>query len=386
MNMTLSFTTPLRGALAGFTLVLMTSGAGLAASSEDLVQRWIDGLNAAGEVEMTVGDIDSGLFSSAVTLSDVTVKNIEGGATTNAEEVVLDGVEETEDGRTVAESIAVTNFAAKDDGTDVTIESITVTNAELRVPAEDDEDDSPFGRPSGFAFTGLTVVDDGKPAVPVASGQFELSDLVDDKPTRMKLKVDGIAVPSAIIEDEAQRAMIEAMGYTTLNLSIDGEFHYSGEGVGEGVIDRLVLSLADGAELSISGSVGGLPRAALEDPGASAELLMQTATLNGLSIKLTDNSLINRIIEQQAKDTGVSADDLKTQLKVMVPAMMTPLEAPEFQAQVSTAVSAFLDDPQNFTIAAAPAAPTLIAQIVGIVAEAPGQIPAMLGLTVTANE
>ncbi|MCC2111541.1 MAG: hypothetical protein KDJ16_05865 [Hyphomicrobiales bacterium] len=374
------------GALAGLTLVVWTTGVGLAASSEELVQRWIDGLNAAGKVEMTVGDIGSGLLSSAVTLSDVTVNNTETGATTHADEVVLDGVEESGDGNTVAESIVVTNFTAKDEETDVTIETITVTNAELRVPAEGDEDDAPFGKPAGFAFTGMTVVDDGKPPVPVESGQFELSDLVDGKPNRVKVKINGIAVPTEIIDEEPERAMIEAMGYTTLNLSIDGEFHYSGEGVGEGVIDRFVLTLADGAELSIAGSVGGIPRTALENPEASAELLMQTATLNRVSISIANDSLVDRVIEQQAKAAGMGVDDFKTQMKALVPAMLAALEAPEFQAEASAAISAFLDDPKNLTVAAVPAAPVLIAQIIGIGMQAPGQIPAMLGVTVSANE
>ena len=376
---------PLGAAIAGLAIAMMAGGTGFAASSQELITAWIDALNESGKVEIKVGSIDSALLSGAVTLSDVTSVSTEKGGVTHSDTIVFEGVEEGDDGKPVVERITVSNLTATKDDTVVSVENFAVSDVVLKLP--ESEDEAPFGRPGGFSFTNLSISKGkDKPEIPIASGQMKFTDFVDDTPTRVAIGIDGLSMPTALIEDEKGRRQIESLGYTSLDISLDSEFHYSAEGSGEAVIDRFRLAMVDAGELSISGRIGGIPPTVLENPEKSGEQLLSTATINAATIRLDNDSLVERLLEQQAKAAGMSVEDFRKQVSAMLPAMLAALQAPEFEKEVAGAVSAFLADPQSLSIIAAPQAPVLIAQVVGLAMSAPNQIPAVLGLKVTAND
>jgi hypothetical protein len=114
--------------------------------------------------------------------------------------------------------------------------------------------------------------------------------------------------------------------------------------------------------------------------------LLQQLTFNGASIRFDDDSLTNKVLEYVGKQQGMSAKDIANQAKAIVPFGMAQLNNPELTAQVTAAVSKFLDDPKSLEIAAEPASPVPFALLMANGMSNPLELPKTLGLTVTANE
>ena len=97
-------------------------------------------------------------------------------------------------------------------------------------------------------------------------------------------------------------------------------------------------------------------------------------------------SLTGKVLEFIGKQQGMSASDIANQAKAIVPFLTGQLNHPELATQVSTAVNAYLDDPQNLEIAAEPAAPVPFAAIAAAGMGNPLELTKTLGVTVKANQ
>ena len=108
-------------------------------------------------------------------------------------------------------------------------------------------------------------------------------------------------------------------------------------------------------------------------------------TFNSASIRFADNSLTNKVLEFVAKKQNMQAKDIANQAKAIVPFGMAQINNPELTAQVTKAVSDYLDNPQNLVIAAKPASPVPFALIAAGAMASPADLTKTLGVTVTAN-
>ena len=99
--------------------------------------------------------------------------------------------------------------------------------------------------------------------------------------------------------------------------------------------------------------------------------------LGGLE-ELTDNEV------RQQFDVNVFG--AVAMMKAVLPFMLMKLNNPDLSAEVTKAVSTFLDDPKNLAIVAAPPNPVPLAMIAAGAMGAPQQLPETLGLKIIANQ
>jgi hypothetical protein len=144
-------------------------------------------------------------------------------------------------------------------------------------------------------------------------------------------------------------------------------------------------------KLSMALKVGGLTADVVNKLEAAKEnteeslALLQGLSVTTLSIGFDNNSVVERVLDQQAKAAGTDRAGFVTQLKAGLPMMLAILQNPEFQTSVSTALSSFLDKPGSLKIEAKPAQPVPVAQIMGTAMLAPQTLPQVLGVKVMAN-
>ena len=144
------------------------------------------------------------------------------------------------------------------------------------------------------------------------------------------------------------------------------------------------LSLQDGGALSITGVLGKVPApSTLNDPDAQAKAAEME--LHNVEIHFEDSSLTGRILDLLAEQQGITREEYATQISGAMPFLLAALNNPEFQNEVSTAVGAFLQDPQSLTITIAPESPVTGAEIAGLAGTAPESIPDRLNASITAN-
>ena len=115
--------------------------------------------------------------------------------------------------------------------------------------------------------------------------------------------------------------------------------------------------------------------------GASQQL-----TFNSASIRFDDDSLTNKVLDYVGKQQGMSGKDIANQAKAIVPFGMAQLNNPELTAQVTAAVSAYLDDPKSLEISAEPEQPVPFALIMAGAMSNPADLTKTLAVSVTANE
>jgi hypothetical protein len=114
--------------------------------------------------------------------------------------------------------------------------------------------------------------------------------------------------------------------------------------------------------------------------------LLQQLTFNSASIRFDDDSLTNKVLDYVGKQQGMSGKDIANQAKAIVPFGMAQLNNPELTAQVTAAVSAYLDSPKSIEISAEPASPVPFALIMAGAMANPADLTKTLGVTVNANE
>jgi hypothetical protein len=78
--------------------------------------------------------------------------------------------------------------------------------------------------------------------------------------------------------------------------------------------------------------------------------------------------------------------DIANQAKAILPFALAQLNNPEFATQVTMAVSAYLDNPQNIEVNANPGTPLPVALLIAGGMSAPENLPNQLGVKVLANQ
>ena len=114
--------------------------------------------------------------------------------------------------------------------------------------------------------------------------------------------------------------------------------------------------------------------------------LISQLYLNSADITFIDDSLTDKVLDYYAKQNGQTRDQLSANLVGMLPAVLSYVQNPEFQKEVTDAVTAYLADPQSLSITIAPQSPVPATQLVGAAMGAPQTLPSVLSLNVTAND
>lgn len=338
---------------------------------------------------------------SRMVLSGVMAAGGKGEAPAPLGDVTLTGIEE-KDGAYLIEAALLPDIRVTEEGTTVAATGIRLSG--LKLPPEGESD--PFWGvvpAEGGSIDSVSVARDGKEIVAFHGLGFVAGRGKDDGPLSFTGTVDRMSADLTTMEDPSSREVLKALGYERVEGRIDMAGSWSPTS-GKASIDRYDIKMTDIGTLGITYAFGGYTEQvyrSLRDLGTriaeaseeertqlSMEMLglVQKLLVDGASIRFTDDSLTNRILDYMAAQQGTDRAEFAGQLKGMLPFMLGSLGNPEVAAMVSDAVAAFLDDPKSFEIAVAPPAPLEIGAIASAAMLAPQQLPQQLGLKVEANK
>ncbi|GHB17617.1 hypothetical protein GCM10007094_01430 [Pseudovibrio japonicus] len=113
--------------------------------------------------------------------------------------------------------------------------------------------------------------------------------------------------------------------------------------------------------------------------------LLQNVAISTFNLSIIDEGGLDDLLDRQAQQHGQSRGAYVAQLTARIDEQIARIPDQSKQLEFSQAVIAFLQDPQNLTLSAAPASPIGIAQIIGVAAFSPVSIISLLGIGLEAN-
>ena len=211
---------------------------------------------------------------------------------------------------------------------------------------------------------------------------IEMANHIGPIPTSFAVSIEDADIPVSEL-DADERAQLEALGYDRLigSLGLSGIWDEQSDTVdleSEG-------SFEDGASFSLAARIGGITRQLFENPEAAAPMAMFSATLQGASVSIEDNSLRDRIIGMVAEQQGAEPEMVRQMVLGAVPFALAQLGRPEFTASVSAALKTFLEGEGNLSAEAAPDEPV---SLMGLAADAqtdPGAVVDKLNVAIEAE-
>lgn len=341
---------------------------------------------------------DEQIEGARATLTDVSVTTAEGEVPLGT--FHLEGVSQDDEGYRIGEARLDRYFASNELGS-MTAEGVVLTGVLL----PDAERLDHYG---GFMFYETARLDHFALSSE-GSDLFTLSDLE----TRVSAPVDGnpmdfdatgrFFADLSFIDDPEQTAIIDALGYRQLNGSLTMAGSWQPES-GRMTISPYNIKVDNAGTLGLAFDIGGYTREFIaslrelqkrtaaaqgEDSSAQAMAMMglvQQLSFHGAEISFTDDSLTGKALEVAGARQGVSAGDTANMIKGTLPFVLAQLGSAELSNEITQAVSAFLDDPQNLRITAAPAQPVPFAMVMAAGMVSPLELVRTLGVSVTANQ
>jgi len=184
--------------------------------------------------------------------------------------------------------------------------------------------------------------------------------------------------------NETGRKQFAEMGYDSLTMDIDMAVNWN---LASGLLDisKYRIAARDMAVIDFGLKIGGYDERFAQEMQSISNRMRQSkdpemqqalgfqlmGMMSGLEVveidlSFDDQSLTNRVLEVQARQSGQSAEDMAAALPFMAGAMLAEFEVPEFAASVAAALSTFLGTSGTLTLSAKPENPVSLAELMGI--------------------
>jgi hypothetical protein len=210
-------------------------------------------------------------------------------------------------------------------------------------------------------------------------------------------KFANVAIPEATIAAIDSAGVLKQLGYAglTFDFTADGKMDIAG-----GTMDFSMNQAFVGRDmgtLRVSFGAGAIPLAAYaqlqsaptagQGPDLAALMpQLQAITVSGAAVRFEDASITRKLLPMLAAMQGQDEATMVASAAPMVQMMLTQLGSPDFAAQASGAVAAFLKEPKSLTVAVKPATPIKVQDLMALNPAAPAEAIARLGVSVTAND
>jgi hypothetical protein len=341
------------------------------------------------------------LDGDTLTLEGVTI-NPDGQTRIDVGTITLEGIEE-DDGDYTVETVTLPSFTDSREGITMEFSGMTITGLEL----PDVDPASPEASVMAYESATIDRVSFGAAGAEVftlTGFAVEMDPREEGDPVAFSGSAQNIRADLSTVLDGQSLAVMDEMGYTQFEGSMEMAGSWSPTD-GRTALDTFDITIADAGTIGLAFEVSGYTPAfmkALQDmqrqsaaqPGGQMDAaqsmamlgLMQQLTFIRAEISFDNDQLTERALDFMADQQSVERGDVAGQAKAMLPFVLMQLNDPAFTASVSSAVSAYLDDPQNLTIRAAPAAPVPMALLAAGAMSAPQALIQQLNVTVTANE
>ncbi len=316
--------------------------------------------------------------------------------------VTLEDVSEANGGY-VAGTVTTEAYSRQEKGTEINISPVVIHD--LTIPAEGATDPlAAFTLYKSAEVANVTVKVGDKTAFSMDRLRADIAPPASGTAMEFTGGADRFSADLTLVEDPKSKEAIEALGYQ----NISGSFTTAGTwqpADGKMELSKYDITVDDAGTLGLTFDLGGYTvdfirslqelqkKMAAQPEGADNSAqgmamlgLMQQLTFNSASIRFTDDSLTNKVLDYVGKKQGMSGRDIANQAKAIVPFGLAQLNNPELTAQASAAVGKYLDDPKSLEISAAPPAAVPFALIMANAMANPVELTRTLGVTVKANE
>ncbi|MBA3447705.1 MAG: hypothetical protein H0T56_08870 [Pseudaminobacter sp.] len=340
--------------------------------------------------------------ASSLVLEGVTFTPAGGTEAFALGKVTLDGVTDQNGGYRI-ETISTEPYNVTEDGATIDVGALTFTGVVLPPLGAIDPVDSLLMY-EGAELANVSVKMADQTAFSMDGLSIEVTPPADGAALEFSGSAESFTADLTLVEDPQSKAVIEALGYQTIN----GDFELAGSWQptdGRISLSQYDISVEDAGTFGLSFELGGYTPAFLKSlqdmqkqmaaqpegadnsaQGLAMLGLMQQLTFHTANIRFDDDSLTGKILEYVAKQQNMKPEDIANQAKAIVPFLAGQLNNPELSAQITTAVTKYLDAPASIEIDATPAAPVPFALIAAGGMANPMELPKTLGVTVTANE
>ncbi|MBA1143773.1 hypothetical protein [Mesorhizobium neociceri] len=381
---TFLLTLPLNAAFAQDTAVADRLKAALAVQGVDITWTGVSGDN------------------SSMVLQGVSVKPAAEKEALPIGDIKLEGVTEANGGFDVA-TITTSAFEHSKDGVTLNLTPFVIHDA--NIPAEGAT--GPLGSMMIYKsaeLENLTVKVADKTAFSVDGLAVQITPPADGKAMEFSATTEKFNADLTLVDDAKSKEAIEALGYQNIsgNIDIGGTWQPSD---GKMDLSKYDISVENAGTLGMTFGLGGYTvdfvksmqemqkKLAAQPEGADNSAqgmallgLLQQLSFNSASVRFDDDSLTGKVLEYVGKQQGMSGKDIANQAKAIVPFGMAQLNNPELTAEVTAAVSKYLDDPKSLEISAEPPAAVPFALIMAGAMSNPLDLPKTLGVHVKANE
>ena len=340
--------------------------------------------------------------NSSMVLQGVSVKPAAEKEALPIGDVKLEGVTEANGGFDIA-TISTSAFEHSKDGVTLNLTPFVIHDA--NIPAEGAT--GPLGSMMIYKsaeLENLTVKVADKTAFSVDGVAVQITPPADGKAMEFSATTEKFNADLTLVDDAKSKEAINALGYQNIsgNIEIGGTWQPSD---GKMDLSKYDISVENAGTLGMTFGLGGYTvdfvksmqemqkKMAAQPEGADNSAqgmallgLLQQLSFNGASVRFDDDSLTGKVLEYVGKQQGMSGKDIANQAKAIVPFGMAQLNNPELTAEVTAAVSKYLDDPKSLEISAEPPAAVPFALIMAGAMSNPLDLPKTLGVHVKANE
>ncbi|WP_289036314.1 hypothetical protein [uncultured Roseibium sp.] len=373
-------------------MALAFSAEAFTPSGNQTADAFLELLEAEGRTVESYSSVEES--GDTVSILDIQLKD-EADADMSASigKIDLTGAAQLAGGRTKVDALALSDLTMKASDGSLHVASFSSTDMVLPSAAEmAGSDDVPPIAPSygEVEILDATVTDDEDNQATVERIFIAIDAMDGDLPTASRFNIKGLVLDAETIDDDASETMAD-LGYEKITVDIEGAGKWDPDAATV-IVENLKLTGEDAGTFQIDLKLGGVTRDLVnklnETQGEPEDALglIQGVTVETISLKLDNDSIVERVLDKQANEAGMERSEMVAQLEGGLPMMLSMLQNPEFQNKVSAALGSFLQSPETLKVTASPSAPVPVAQLMGTVMMAPHTLPQVLGIDIAANE
>ncbi|WP_153769362.1 hypothetical protein [Labrenzia sp. CE80] len=207
---------------------------------------------------------------------------------------------------------------------------------------------------------------------------------VSNIPTRTSLIVDGIGMPTSLLDNPALETMLEKLNLSEVEINHALSFAWNPD-TKDLILRNVSLQLLDGGNASLSLVLGNVPPTLFTRPEL-AQIALASATFKSGHLRLESADLVAAFISDEAAKNNLSEEQLAEGLVETLRGELGTLSDTQFGAELIAAVRNFLADPDELIIDLTPAEPVPMTELLGLAVTNPDKIPERLGARVIATQ
>lgn len=200
-------------------------------------------------------------------------------------------------------------------------------------------------------------------------------------PTEAEIEMRGLAVPLTILDGEI-RQVLNRLGFTEfiIDLGIYVDWNEADQVLR---FDGMHIAIAGAGLIEASFELGGITREMLDNPEAIEDGALLGITFNWAEIRVRDESVADRLFRWTAEGNDIPAEQYRREFIAGLPVILGFTIDRAIALEISPPIQAFLREPSELVIAARPAEPVPLADVVEALDNSPFALLGMLGVELT---